>query len=137
MRIEISGTEREVQIVQAPKSCFVIMDGFMFPFYPSFVAFCKPIGEEYSQGTILVCPIIDFNDGYATCEVNELCNEFTPSHLKSCVSGWMDNNKGTLRDAVDNITTDLIAHDVFVTPKCCDIIDAIEKGTIKNVDEIC
>ena len=137
MRIEINGIEREVLIAQAPQSSFVIQEGLMSPIYPAFVAFCQPIGDEKKYGNILVCPITDFNGGYASCGIDELCTEFEPKHLKSCISGWMDNYEVTLRDAVDYITTDINNHDVFVTEACCDVINKIENGEITSLDELC
>ena len=136
MKIEINGIEREVLIAQAPKSSFVIQEGLMSPIYPAFVAFCQPTNEEKSYGNILVCPIIDFNGGYASCEIDELYTEFDTNHLKSCIKGWMDNYQGNLRDAVDYVTTDINDHDVFVTEVCCDIIDKIRNGEIKSIDEL-
>ena len=136
MRIEINGVEREVLIAQAPKSSFVIQEGLMFPIYPTFVAFCQPVGEEKSYGNILVCPIIDFNGGYASCGIDELHTEFESTHLKSCVKGWMDNYRGNLRAAVDEITIDINNHEVFVTEECCDIINKIENGEITDINEL-
>ena len=136
MKIEINGIEREVLISQAPKGSFIIQEELSLPIYPAFVAFCQPIGEEKGYGNILVCPITDFNGGYASCGIDELCTEFEPKHLKSCVKGWMDNYEGTLRDAVEKITTDLYDHDVFVTSKCIDIIEKIKNGEITNINKL-
>lgn len=136
MKIEINGIEREVLIAQAPKNSFVIQEGLMSPIYPAFVAFCPPTNEEKGFGNILVCPIIDFNGGYASCGIDELYTEFNTNHLKSCIKGWMDNYEGNLCEAVDYVTTDINCHDVFVTELCCDIIDKIRNGEIKSIDEL-
>lgn len=136
MRIEINGIEREVLIAQAPKGSFFISEGCAFPLYPMFVAFCKPVNEECEFGNILVCPIIDLNDGYASCSISELSNEFNRSNLKSCISEWMEIYEGGLCDAVGDIMEDLSFHEIAITPKCIDTIKKISKGEITSIDEL-
>lgn len=136
MRIEINGIEREVLIAQAPKGSFFISEGCMFPIYPMFVAFCKPVNEECGFGNILVCPIIDFNGGYASCYINELSKEFNNYNLKSCISAWMENYECSMNDAVEGIMEDLSEHEIKITSRCINTIEKIRNGEITNIDEI-
>ena len=101
-----------------------------------FVAFCKPVNEECSFGNILVCPIIDFNGGYASCYINELSKEFNNYNLKSCISAWMENYECSMNDAVEDIMEDLSEHEIKITSRCINTIEKIRNGEITNIDEI-
>lgn len=104
MRIKIDDQYRDACILPAPKGSFLLNDGF--PHFPNLVALTEPIGDESAFGDIVVCPITDYNGGYAAVRITELYNDIDPYTLMKAI-------KDVKREVDDNMTETEIINDLI------------------------
>lgn len=134
MKLEINGIEREVQIVQAPQGAFCCLDELAFPSFPLFVGLCKAITDkETPYGEILICPIFDCNEGYASINVDEVKNELELSDLEQFIKNYTVNFEFTsLKEVVEDIMYYFEIHKTPISKMARDYVKRVMDGTITD-----
>ena len=135
MKLKINDIEREVQIVQAPQGAFCCLDELALPSFPLFVGLCKAITDkETPYGEVLVCPIFDNNEGYASINVDEVKNELYVSDLKKLIRNYSVNFEyDSLKEIVESIMYDFNIHKTPITIGARKFIEKVMDGTITDI----
>lgn len=110
IKAKINNIVREITIVPVQKGGYCVSEDACFPWFPLFCAICESITEEEKMcGDILICPICDFNGGYASLSVEEIKNEVSFRDICKCAIN-LEEEYGNDEDAINCIVKEFKKH---------------------------